>query len=387
MKCLLPWVHVYYHSDGAVYPCCRLAGNKKYILGNADDNLHKTWNSKKIREMRLDFIKDTPSSECSDCLSNIQPYAFYFSNHYVNSEQQYITNTSSLGEYLPPPRVFTIVNSNICNLKCLYCSEQYSNSIYFDNNGKNKIFKTFSNPDDAITLVQDNINNIDCFVFAAGESSIQDNYYKILDLLRDSNKTDINIQFITNLSTLKYKQYNLIDYLRPFKNATIVGSVDSSEKRQEFIRRNSNFRCIESNIKQIIDAGINFVLQPVITNLNVTSISDLHVDWYASGLLRKDNVRYILLSSPDIYRANNLPDIVKRFAISKLTNYITFLKDEKSVYLNNMTPVEKVQNIITTILKPNTKYSEMIKIFANKGTLDEFYNTFPEFNQISTGSE
>ena len=381
MKCLLPWVHVYHHSDGAIYPCCKLAGNKKFLLGTTDQKLDEVWNTSKLREMRRGVIDGCMPRECVEhCFSGAQPFHFYFSNQYYDQQQLMFDQTSPSGYFASPPRVFMIVNSNICNLKCLYCSEHYSNLIYIEKHGINKIYKTFDDPSDATNLIRDNIDNIDCIVFAAGESAIQDNYYDIMDLLYSSGKADINIQFITNLTTLKYKDYDVVKCLKRFKNATIIGSVDAVGRRQEFIRRNSRFEQIEANLNRVVSEGIKFVLQPVITNLNVSSLPDLHYMWFEKNLLRKDNIRYITLTTPEIFRVNNLPDYVKDIAISKLEKYCDFLKAETSTDLNNCKPFDKIKSIIRCMQERNTKYTDLLFHLSEKTTMADFYEIFPEFN-------
>ena len=376
MRCVAPWVQVYHHTDGGIYPCCKLAGNPNSLLGHTSQKFDDVWNCDKQKNIRRHFIKGQTPPECAQhCINTAAPFNEYYNGKYGTHINSFKDLTSEDGMYSGTPRMIMVASSNVCNFKCIYCSGSYSCLIYNDK-GTQKISKAFSTSNEFVSLINKGIDRI---IFAGGESAIQDEYYTALTHLKEIDHTDVAIEFITNLSTLTYKTKSVIDELRPFKNATIVGSVDSVGDRQEFIRKNSKFTTIETNLKHIISNKIKFVWQPVITNLSVHTIPDLHYRWVESGLMNKGNVRYILLTTPEMFCAYNQPISAKSTCLIKLAHYMNYLKDEADTSLNACTPAQKIKSAIKYILTGEQNYNSMLDHFRDAGVLDEFYNIFTEF--------
>mgnify|MGYP003658317338 CR=1 FL=1 len=147
--CLLPWSHLYYFTDGYVYPCPSLAGDLNYRLGKTTDSISDLWNS---------FNKT------------------YFGYDLLNEIKPLIDSTDINGYCEPNFIAWNILETNKCNLKCVYCNSQYSNQ-----HSKDKAVASPFNGN--LYSVYNTDNNVREIWFASGEPVIQDSTYTILEQL------------------------------------------------------------------------------------------------------------------------------------------------------------------------------------------------------------
>ena len=382
-RCLLPWSHMFYHSDGKVYPCCKLVDNEKFTLGESRDSVEKLWNSQVLRNLRLSFLNDTPTKECiKNCFLSPQPLHTFIDNDILANKDMYFNSTGKDGHFHENFIVWSINESNLCNFKCIYCSFKYSTKFYDDLEVKPNtvLLKSFNSLDQQLSLFKKYSSKIKTIYFAAGESMLQKGYLEMLKNLYEIGNHNVNIHFITNLSVLNYE---ILNYLNKFNNATLIASLDTYGERAEYIRRGTNWNVIETNRKKLFNyPNIKFMVQSVITNMNVFSLPDFHYDWIEKGFLKKDNLRYYILTSPEHFFVNVLPAGLKHAAKEKLSKYIEFLSDVEDTETNKMLPKSKIFKILKLL---DSRQKTPIEIFLNKIKQKDnhenlnFLKAFPEF--------
>ena len=93
---------------------------------------------------------------------------------------------------------------------------------------------------------------IEQIYFGGGEPLIQEGHYKLLHFLIENNKTDIRIEYNTNLSVLNYKTENIFDLWKNFKNVKLFISQDGFKEVGEYIRKGLNWEVFDSNFKKVI---------------------------------------------------------------------------------------------------------------------------------------
>lgn len=392
--CILPWSHLYFFTDGNVYPCPKLAGDKKFILGKNTDKIEELWNSEGLKTMRMRMLqnKDIPECDfhCNNNLSSCKKHVGLDLLEYVKSN---IIKTRADGT---APEITllgaNIIDSNLCNLKCVYCHKNYS-SRHFDGT----VLKGVESDSELYTKYFDNLKEI---WLAGGEPVIQDKTYEILNKLKNIN-TDIRIRVISNLSFREYKGCDFYKLLSNFKNATVYGSWDMDGAIGEYIREGSNSITIKENIKYINSLNIKFYLQPVISIFNVMYFFDFHKRLFNEGVLKKDNVRYYPLTEPDYYRISILPDEIKLIVTEDLYNYAEWLDSPecRDLSANHEPPSQYIKKIIKlmntgkgghTDFSPEKNYKrlkEFINI-TNKKDIDKygyfkFLSLYKDFNPSS----
>lgn len=343
-KCNAPWCHVYHHSNGAIYPCCRFAGVNEHELGTVKEPLKEVWNNAPLRQLRQQFLdgKALPKI-CGECVDGPTKHNMFFDGIVTPEE---IQTTSSTGEFKFNYKLFNVIESNVCNLRCVYCSNDYSNSI-LDVDGRNTKRNCFSSLKEFQTYFDAELENIEIFGFAGGESMFQPGYFWILDELVKRRLTHKQIYFVTNLSTLEYQGRHIGEVLTQFSNAQIAASIDTLGRAHSRIRRGSMWESVEKNrIELLRFPVVKFTVHAVVTNLSVNSLPDFHYNWNERGLLGKGDIRYLVLTSPAQFKIENLRGEIRVQTREKLLNYQRFLSDCIDTSRNKCTPSERIQVFI-----------------------------------------
>ena len=371
---------MYYFTDKKVYPCCKLAGNPNYALGSTTENTEQLWNSEVLKQLRLDIIAEREPRECvENCYNNINPLHVHVPLEIKQSKEKFFSSTSIDGSFPQNLVIWNVNESNVCNFACTYCCEEFSNQF------GNTTHKSFDTIEQMMNLFKQHASKIKTLYLSSGESHLQPGYYKMLEFLLENNILDLEINVHTNLSGFTFGNKNLFKLLNQFTNATVFASLDSYGERAEYIRLGTNWSIIEKNRQELFNYNqIKFAVQSVITNLNIWSLPDFHYDWYQKGFLRKDNIRYFPLTSPEELHISVLKENMKSKITTKYLDYMEFLEDEQSIILNNKTPLAKVTEIINYMnnTSPITNLGKF-EYFLLKQSIKakmNFKRTFPEFN-------
>lgn len=377
--CLLPWSHVYYHTDKNVYPCCNLVANPNFVLGKTSDALSEIWNSERLRKLRMDTINNTAPKECwQHCYKNMNPLHVHVPQSVKELKNLFFENTSETGEFEENFILWNVNESNVCNFACIYCCSSFSNR--FDGN----LQKSFTNTDEQLEFFKQNLPNLKYIYFSSGESHLQPGYYRMLEYLVETNHTHIPIVVHSNLSGFTFGKKNLYELLNNFEDVAVCASLDSHGKRAEFIRYGTKWEDILETRNELFKyPNIKFAIQPVITNLNIWSLPDFHMDWFNKGLVRKDNIRYFPLSTPEDLHITVLTPKMKNEVIAKYHDYLDFLSDETSTIYNAKTPFSKVIEILEEMKKEPIVSLDRFNFYIIKQSLKSkmsFKTIFPEFS-------
>lgn len=373
--CLLPWLHQFINTDGKVYPCCKLAGVEKFVLGDVNQqSLREIWADLPMKNMRKDFKEQNYPKECyMQCFNNSNPLNVFISNTYKQNKQNIYNATHADGTYPFDLKILNLNESNVCNHKCLYCNKDYS--YLLDEN--KKIQKAYNTPDDLIKDIDSVIEGVEHIIFASGESVLQPGYYYILKKIKEKN-LKIKLDFVTNFSKTSYLNYNIFEILNDHENVTLFASIDTYGKRQEYIRKNSSWDVLEDNRLKLNNyKNIKFAVHSVVSNLNIYTLPDFHMDWYNKGYLTKDNLRYLILTSPKQFHVSVMPEKLKSAVKDKYQSYMEFLKTCTDTTINQATPYNKIQAILKEMQK-NEVYN--LKAFQDEYYKEDFLQIFEEFN-------
>lgn len=337
--CILPWISLHINAQGLVAPCCQF--NENYPIGNVkNDNLFDIINGDKLKEVRKQMLTQQRPDICSNCwvqedndaLSLRQTSNQIFSKYIPLKES---TNTDgSIDSF--KLKYIDFRASNICNMKCRMCGGNYSSKIaqedlvLYPNITINKNFienkldkQSIKN---VLMFIENHVDELDNIYFAGGEPLIMYEHYKILDLLLEHKKHDVNISYNSNLSTLKFKNYNLLDYWQKFKNITLNASIDLIGDRASYVRSGVNYDTIENNytlIKHLVD----FKIDSTLTIYNAFNLMDLQQHWIKTYNISPTKF-YIRLSMlpPYVMSCQVLPEYFKKQVTEKIKNHINWLE-------------------------------------------------------------
>jgi radical SAM protein with 4Fe4S-binding SPASM domain len=270
--CIVPWVYFFAEANGDVVPCCV---NDTFLGNVLENNYKEVWNSRKMNRFRRNMLTPGPLPEtCRICIennlltsdyNNTYNLRDYYNNFFKDTfdEIQYITNEDgSIKEDKIKFKSFVFKVSNKCNFQCRMCNG--SNSSLIEG-------KVIENPEFYRKFIEENIDDLELIEFIGGESFLMKETYKLLEFLIQRNKPHPHLHFNTNMSVLNLGNKSIFNYLSKLdKNKIeIVASIDEIDERSEYIRKNSNWKTIEKNLKLLSEQDLNVNTNIVASCYNV----------------------------------------------------------------------------------------------------------------------
>ena len=291
----------------------------------------------------------------------------------------------STGEVLLKPGLIRLqlrIFGNTCNLDCYMCQPHNSSvreahvnksdefDILFGRNYTNKSSKSrnfnLDNLDEIIPYIK-------TVTLQGGEPLFIKNQYKLLDkLVQMEVSENIVIDMNTNGTMLGVGKYNILDYVKKFKQLQICISLDGVGKYNEYIRRRSLWNDIDNNINTLIrinDEVSNKMMEDlegiqnkidisVFSTVSLLSIlrMDKLIDWCKDKGLTQT---LFVVDDPAELSASNLPESIK--------------KELRIRYSNNKLLLSAIDNKETNSdYDEKTNFSRAIKYIKKT---DKEYNT------------
>lgn len=290
--CILPWIHFQSDSKAEVFACCVAERNSSF--GSLHQKtISEIWNSEHFKKMRLQFLNNQIPVACKTCaikdkrgaISNRTQSLVKYEN-YFNTVADTQTDGSLPIQNL---QVLEIRFSNICNFKCRTCDPMQSSSWY----AEGKLLKapyeyeTYTsegiqkNIELATTSVLPHIKRIH---FSGGEALVQEQHYVFLEKLLAHKRNDIELVYNTNLSILKYKNWDVVQLWNQFKSVEVMISIDGWGEQGELIRKGFDSEKFELNLRRILDEGKTLTRKMHIT---VSALNVFHIVNLLENLLSK----------------------------------------------------------------------------------------------------
>ena len=384
--CILPWIHIYANADGSVLPCC--IGDYRMHMGNVrDQSIEEILNGPKYKEMRSKMLKGEKCKECSACYQAESLGDTSFRQHMNNQFEKYIPDAINIDSDGTLSKIdikyLDIRWSNICNFKCRSCSATYSSTWAQEDNAQGHkkpihIFAGGKDNNDLYNQFKPYFSGIEKFYFAGGEPLLTDKHYEILDELISIGKTDVTLDYNTNLSNLHYKKKPVTEYWKHFDKVKIGASLDSFGSRAEYIREGTDWPAIMDNIRHIKKcANVEMHISSVISVFNIFTIPEFLDYMYENKFFDQAPLFYNIIN-PGFYSLNVIPDNLKTVIKDKL--------NDKKLKFDTQT-----QNQINKVIAQLTqsKYDKQLhKQFVNTTVYYDrirnrnFVETFPEIKEL-----
>lgn len=354
--CVLPWIHFHAWPDKRVMPCCVADSNMPVAEIDGDQSILDMMNSGRYKEIRKAMLNDEAVPECKRCF-DLELMGTWTMRQSHNKRRgldyvDYISNNTqedgSLSEF--EMKYMDIRFSNLCNMKCRSCGPSCSSQWaqeFLDKRGKEVWDEYFpgqkvvvNNNDDQKFMVKlkPYLADVTEVYFAGGEIIITPEHYECLDYWIENGQADtIELNYTTNFSTLHgYKDKNLLEYWKKFKNIQVWASLDAHGDLAECIRKGTDWERAEKNIKLLRTElpHVQFGITPTISIWNVFKFPDFY-DYMAENDLMDMNVspRFNLATFPWYANIMILPRHVKNRLIELYRVYQNkYGKDNIDVY-------------------------------------------------------
>jgi hypothetical protein len=228
------------------------------------------------------------------------------------------------------------------------------------------------NGEPVLEFVKKNITKVENIYFAGGEPLIMDEHYRVLNMLIENNIFNCRLYYNTNMSTLTYKEYNVLDYWKKFTRLTIGVSIDEIGERAELIRKGTIWTNTDANLRQLV--AENIFINPCITvgAQNVFRLPEIITYFKDIGALKPEweykNFTFNLIYGPECYVITALPDEIKAQTKEKI---LAFIQNYKEKY--NVDITDKFTQVFSFLNSPHVpKYRELFIHYTK--SLDEIRN-------------
>jgi len=325
--CAAPWMHLYIHPNGIVYPCC--TGSVEYGKTSDTNSIKNVWHSDVAQKFRKELLAGKKQSGCKFCYNNEK-----FTGESLRTSLN-LRYSHLISSKLKPNlniKYLDIRSSNLCNMACIMCGSEYSSKWYDDEialgSNENSSFKSLKISDTTKKDILTNIINdtLETVYFAGGEPLIIPYHYEMLDyMIKNDYAKNTELRYNTNLSTLKYKSVDLLKKWSSFKNIILSPSIDMIGEHGEYHRYGSNWNIIVNNLKTVKNKMPEVVIEPQVT---VTSLSIGYLPELLNFFIKEfdftnnDIINVNLGIWPSKLNPQHLLPNIKEIYIKKLQNFL-----------------------------------------------------------------
>ena len=258
--CILPWMHMHGTVQGQYKLCCYVSTND--TVGDYTQPISSIFNNEKYKKIRLQFLNGEIPYPCKIGCYDTESLGGESNRQQVNKRFKNLSKlqkfTNSDGSIKNTPIYLDFRFGNKCNFKCRICGPSASSSWFKDaryisnfKNAKKQLEDYYTDNEDFWKYLSDIKKSIKYLYFAGGEPLVMDGHYKLLQWLIDNNKTDVEITYNTNLSTLSYKNFDVFNLWNNFTNISLWPSIDGFKDHCEYGRTNFNWDVFEKNLKKV----------------------------------------------------------------------------------------------------------------------------------------
>ena len=309
--CLAKWQQVSLHLPTGLTNSCYHPPLHKIDVTPLKDNPGALHNTAYKKEQRKIMLRNEKPSECSYCW-NIEKHGQLSDRHYRSGEpwaaEHFEEIVNATGEENPVPSYVEVNFNHACNLKCSYCSPQFSSS-WADEVNRHGAYPT-SNPHNDPSHFAGSRRPIPAseanpyvdafwewwpelypklkhFRMTGGEPLMDKNTYKVFDYVLALPKPDLHLNVTSNFSVESKLFDKYLDYVKRLCNTQIEHfmqyvSIDTGiPEHAEYIRNGLVYRRMATNVLRYLqEAPYRNSLTFIITmnNLSVLGIQQ-QLDW------------------------------------------------------------------------------------------------------------
>jgi len=352
--CVLPWVHFHSWPDGRVMPCCVADSNMPVAEIKDNESIIQMMNSDDFKKMRSAMLNDEPVEACKRCydLELMGTWTMRQSHNkrrgleYAKEIAEITNDDGEISDF--KMKYMDLRFSNMCNMKCRSCGPGCSSlwaQEFLDERGPEVFEQYFKTRKIVINKAEEvgfmnklkpYLKDVTEVYFAGGEIIITPEHYECLDYwIENGLNEQIELTYTTNLSSLKYKDKDLIGYWKKFPKLQIWASLDGMGDVAECIRKGTDWDRIVRNMNAIKEQvpHAQFQITPTISIWNVFHFPDFFDYMIDNGFISTESSpRFNLATNPWYANIMILPVHVKRRLVELYRVYQNKYKDNQDIY-------------------------------------------------------
>ena len=252
-------------EDGSVTPCCVMPSNR-FPMGS---NIENYLSGDALKNLKQDLLNNIKNPNCEWCWDNEK-------NNMSSHRRQLAISSNGL------THIHLRLN-NVCNFKCRMCNPNFSSTWEIENR-KHNYFKhsydvtkdIFEDNEHLFDLLKTQISSgsLKYINISGGEPLITDAHWRLLTFLVDNNLTNVSLSYSTNLSNIHYKNVNLLDLWKQFKNVTLEASCDGWGPAVEYSRTGFDRKVFLDNVAKVIN-HVRLDINCVVNAYSVWTLPDI----------------------------------------------------------------------------------------------------------------
>jgi uncharacterized Fe-S cluster-containing radical SAM superfamily protein len=232
-------------------------------------NIENYLSSNALKNLKHDLLNNVKNSNCEWCWDNEK-------NNMSSHRRQLAISSDGL------THIHLRLN-NVCNFKCRMCNPNFSSTWEIENRKHNYFKHTYDVTKD---IFEDNEHLFDLLKtqiksgslkyinISGGEPLITDAHWRLLTFLVDNSLTNVSLSYSTNLSNIHYKNVNLLDLWKQFKNVTLEASCDGWGPAVEYSRTGFDRKVFLDNVAQVIK-HVRLDINCVVNAYSVWTLPDI----------------------------------------------------------------------------------------------------------------
>jgi len=340
--CIKPFNSIHIGTKGNIKTCCVIKPLKSEFTGEKKFNLQYNsiqdfWQSDYRKYLLNSFIDGKKIKECDACW-NDEKKGTKSMRQFTNREYGIIGNKKPL-QYLSllnkvdmlHPEDYNLDITNLCNLKCYMCTGESSSRLLVENKAlgiEDLNQKDYDHDEESLNyLIQQIIQNkVRSITLQGGEPLINPKILTMLEKLSEQETAGkITVWITTNGTGYSDKIFQILE---KFDKIKLIFSIDGTDKINDYLRFPSDFKTIESNVKEYIKLkNATFMLAYTVQNFNLLYIKDIIDFTIKYNIYLKLNI----LHTPTYLHHSVLPVKTKKEALKRLYQ----IEKEKLIHVTN----------------------------------------------------
>tara|TARA_B110000503_G_scaffold35160_1_gene57487 strand:- start:798 stop:1958 length:1161 start_codon:yes stop_codon:yes gene_type:complete len=327
-SCVLPFHHMAVRPDGQIFPCCVFRADevpKDLNVSHPDPFNHDymKWLRQKMRKDEYvhgcrKCYEDEKSSSRSFRVDLLSPWMEDFGIPTVEEGRGVVKKLTNIDLAL----------SNVCNNKCRMCMPELSTHWYSDAKKLGLPIPKGIITDNTIVNHYD-LSDLRFIKILGGEPMMEQD--KLIKVLKKCTLDKLTLLLVTNVSILPTPE--LVALLKQCKKVSIDMSIDSYGKLNDFLRKDSNWDTVHTNIHWYKNNFDIVSMHSVSSIYNVNKVHEL-LDFCLENDLGHDCV---VVDGPDWMGPRNLPEEVKPWVLEYLESM-----EHKYVGTTSVIPARKI---------------------------------------------
>lgn len=386
--CILPWIHLHAYPDGRAYPCC-LAKYENHVGSLKENTMEEIWRDKPMQELRNNMLNEIKSEVCTKCYEQ-EDNGFFSMRNSSNKNFGHHIKTLDSDEF--KIRYYDIRFSNLCNLACRSCGDVFSSNWVKEAKKMQWLKPDHPNVSyagryktDAWEQLLPHIPYLEEVYFAGGEPLMMQEHYDLLKELLRQGRNDVKLVYNTNFTELVFKGDSVLPLWNEFECVSIGASLDASYERAELMRHGTVWSKVVKNREEMLKIcpTVDFYVSSTLSIMNSYHLPDFHKEWIELELVRPMDWNINILQSPEYYRIDVLPEVMKEEVVQKYNDHIEYLKPLDEFSRASKGYMAAVNYITNT---DNTKHISELKnklSFLDRYRNQNFYSVFPELERLN----